>query len=174
MVWVNIISVIIAPILAVWIGQMLQEKVHKREDKLAIFKTLMTSRVYGWTAESVNALNIVEVVFADDDEVIRLWRSYYEKLCTKPTTDAECKLLNDAKDSLLLGMAKALGYDGKVTWQTIQNPYRPEGMVISQSMQSEYMENQLQLIKNANAYFDTNYSGAANRGKQTAGDEQNG
>ena len=167
--WVNILSVILAPIIAVWVGQKLQDKAQKRADKISIFKTLMTSRVYGWTTESVNALNIVEVVFADNDEVIHLWRQYYEKLCTRPTTDAEYKLLNDARDNMLLGMAKSLGYEGKVTWQTIQNPYKPEGMTQTQNMQTEYIENQLQLLKNANTYFSV-----ASRANQSIGDTQNG
>ena len=51
----NLIAIIIIPIIAVIIGQWLQTRSEKRKDKMHIFKTLMTSRVYGWTQESVIA-----------------------------------------------------------------------------------------------------------------------
>lgn len=50
---VNLVAIIIIPIVAVVIGQYLQTKAKKREDKLQIFKLLMTTRIYGWTIESV-------------------------------------------------------------------------------------------------------------------------
>ena len=42
---VNLVAIIIIPILAVVIGQYLQTKAKKREDKLQIFKLLMTTRI---------------------------------------------------------------------------------------------------------------------------------
>ena len=50
---------------SVVIGQKLQDRSKKRQDKMEIFKELMTSRVYGWTNSSVQALNIIDVVFAE-------------------------------------------------------------------------------------------------------------
>lgn len=155
MFWINVAAIIIAPVIAVWIGQMLQDRAEKRKDKMQVFKTLMTSRVYGWTVDSVNALNIVEVVFAGDEKVIELWRAYYEKLCSKPSTDLDYKHINDARDKLLLCMAKSLGYEKDVTWETIQNPYRPDGLLQSLNMQSESAASYLQLMKNANSYFES-------------------
>ena len=32
MVWINILSVILAPIIAVWVGQKLQDRAEKRKD----------------------------------------------------------------------------------------------------------------------------------------------
>lgn len=34
----------------------------------------------------------------------------------------------EAQDKLLEAMAKSLGYENQVTWETIQNPYTPRGM----------------------------------------------
>ena len=48
---------------------------------------------------------------------------------------------------LLLEMAKALGYKDKVTWETIQNPYKPQGMSISQNIQSETMINYAEIVR---------------------------
>ena len=69
MEWVNLVAVIIIPILAVIIAQYLQNRSEKRKDKMQIFKVLMTSRIYGWTPESVHCLNLIDVVFSDDKEV---------------------------------------------------------------------------------------------------------
>lgn len=57
----NLIAIIIIPIIAVIVGQWLQTRSEKRKDKMHIFKTLMTSRVYGWTQESVYCLNIIDI-----------------------------------------------------------------------------------------------------------------
>lgn len=40
----NVIAIVAAPIIAVWVGQLLQNRSEKRKDKLQIFKTLMSSR----------------------------------------------------------------------------------------------------------------------------------
>ena len=45
----NLVAIVGIPILAVIIGQYLQNRAEKRKDKMQIFRTLMTSRIYGWT-----------------------------------------------------------------------------------------------------------------------------
>ncbi len=70
----NIVALLLVPIVAVIVGQKLQERAKKREDKMQIFKVLMTSRELGWSQDMVWALNIIDVVFADDDAVIRQWK----------------------------------------------------------------------------------------------------
>lgn len=67
--YINITAIILAPVISVIIGQKLQDRAKKRQDKMEIFKALMTSRVYGWTNASVYALNIMDVVFADDKKI---------------------------------------------------------------------------------------------------------
>lgn len=57
----NLFAIIIIPILSVVIGQHLQINAKKREDKLQIFKLLMSTRIYGRTIESVQALNVLFV-----------------------------------------------------------------------------------------------------------------
>ena len=66
----NIVALLLVPIVAVIVGQKLQERAKKREDKMQIFKVLMTNRGLGWSPDMVEALNIIDVVFADDDAVI--------------------------------------------------------------------------------------------------------
>ena len=44
----NIFAVLFAPIVAVWIGQVLLDRTENRKDKMSIFRSLVSSRVYGW------------------------------------------------------------------------------------------------------------------------------
>lgn len=87
----NMVALLLIPIVAVIVGQKLQERAKKRDDKMQIFKILMTSRGFGWNQDMVWALNIIEVVFAGDDAVIRQWRSYYDKLCIEKPSDSDLK-----------------------------------------------------------------------------------
>ena len=67
--FINIAAIILAPVVSVIIGQKLQDRAKRRQDKMDIFKTLMTNRVYIWTTASAHALNIIDIVFADDKKV---------------------------------------------------------------------------------------------------------
>ena len=125
----NLLAIIIIPIVAVLIGQHLQNRAEIRKDKMQIFKTLMTSRIYGWTPESVNCLNIIDIVFADDKTVREAWKNLYDKYCVQNPNETQLKKIQNAQYKLLETMANSLGYKNKVTWETIQNPYIPDGMV---------------------------------------------
>ena len=143
----NLIAIIIIPIIAVLIGQWLQTRSEKRKDKMHIFKTLMTSRVYGWTQESVHCLNIIDIVFADDKKVRNAWKDLYDKYCVQNPDESKLKKIETAQYKLLETMAVSLGYKDKVTWETIQNPYIPKGMLrqIEAQNQSQQAYNNLLL-----------------------------
>lgn len=125
----NIIAIIVIPIAAVLIGQHLQDRAEIRKDKMQIFKVLMTSRIYGWTQESVHCLNIIDIVFSDDEKVRKTWKDLYDKYCVQNPDEAQLKKIQNAQYKLLETIAKSLGYKDKVTWETIQNPYIPQGMI---------------------------------------------
>ena len=142
----NLIAIIIAPIVAVLIGQWLQIKSEKRRDKLSVFKTLMISRK-GWTLDSVQALNIIDIVFSDDKAVRTCWKEYYDKLCVENPTETDLSKIKKAQEKLLESIAISLGYKDTVTWETIQNPYIPKGMIEENQMQREYRTGQLALAR---------------------------
>lgn len=142
----SVIAVIIAPIIAVWVGQRLQERAQKRQDKMQLFKTLMAGRAYNWTYEAVVALNIIEIVFADDEDVVNKWRDYYDKLYVDKATDAELKKIQDAKNKLLETMAHSLGYKKQIRWDIIENPYIPKGMIEEMSNRQHMQNSQLEAL----------------------------
>ncbi len=125
----NLIAIFVIPIVAVIVGQYLQNNAEKRKDKMQIFKTLMTSRIYGWTPESVHCLNIIDIVFSDDEKVRSAWKDLHDKYCTQNPDDVQLKKIQIAQYKLLETISNSLGYKDKVTWETIQNPYIPNGMI---------------------------------------------
>lgn len=125
----NLLAIIVIPIVAVLIGQHLQNRAEIRKDKMQIFKVLMTSRIYGWTQESVHCLNIIDIVFSDDEKVREAWKDLYDKYCVQHPDEAQLKKIQNAQYKLLETIAESLGYKDKVTWETIQNPYIPKGMI---------------------------------------------
>lgn len=138
----NLAALVLIPIAAVVIGQRLQIHSEKRKDKMQIFKTLMTSRIYGWTPDSVHALNVIDIVFADDKNVRDAWKDLNDKYRVTNPDQQHIKKIENAQYKLLEAIANSLGYKKKITWETIQNPYMPIGMVkqieAQQNMQSAY------------------------------------
>lgn len=126
--YLTLAALIFIPIVAVVIAQWLQNRSEKRKDKMQIFKTLMTSRIYGWTPDSVNALNIIDIVFSDDEKVRAAWKDLNDKYRVTNPDQQHLKKIENAQYKLLEAMANSLGYKDKITWETIQNPYMPVGM----------------------------------------------
>ncbi len=141
---VDIIALIAVPIIAVVVGQALQNRAAKRKDKMAIFQCLMTHRATGWAhQDTVNALNTIDIVFSDDETVRKCWADllskYKPNYSTQEINTAQCKLLE--------AMAKALGYEKKITWETIQNPYLPEGLIQRMENSAKFEKGQLAFAK---------------------------
>lgn len=142
---VEVLAIILAPLIAFGVGQMIHTREERRNDKLSIFKTLMATR-NGWTMESVKALNIIEIVFSDDKNVLNSWKDYYDKLCVQNPNSADIKKIENAQGKLLETIAKSLGYKD-ITWETIQNPYLPTGLQQDAEMEKEFKRYQLEWVK---------------------------
>ena len=151
--YINIAAIVLAPVISVIIGQKLQDRAKKRQDKMEIFKALMTSRVYVWTNASVYALNIIDVVFADDKKVRTQWKAYYDKLCVSNPTEEDLRKIETEKCKLLEVIAESLGYKNKITWETIQNPYIPKGLSASLMQQQQYQDGQLEIMEMMKSMF---------------------
>ena len=125
----NLVAIVGIPILAVVIGQYLQNRAEKRKDKMQIFRTLMTSRIYGWTVDSVHALNLIDVVFVKDTAVRGAWKNLLDAYSSSEESELMKQKRQNLNYKLLEEMAKNLGYKDRITWETIQNPYVPKGMI---------------------------------------------
>lgn len=143
---INILMVLLSPVIAVVIGQHLQNRSELRKDKIEIFQCLMKNRVYYWgTKESVDALNRIDVVFYNSNNVIQAWKHYYNKIQIENHTDI--KLVIDLQYELLSEMAKDLGY-GAITKETLYFPYRPDGVLKEDCVHDAYNQVIMYLINN--------------------------
>lgn len=133
----NLLAIIIIPIVAVVVGQHLKNRAEIRKDKIHIFKVLMTSQIYGWTVDSVHALNLIDVVFAKDKDVREAWKKLYEAYSSIEESDLMINKRKNLMYKLLEEIAKNIGYKNEITWETIQNPYIPRGMVEQWQKQAE-------------------------------------
>ena len=137
---INVVAIITIPIAAVFVGQKLQDRNQKRKDKMAIFQCLMTHRATGWAhQDTVNALNTIDIIFVDDESVRKCWADLFSKY--KPNYSTQ-------------EITTALGYEKKITWETIQNPYLPDGLVQRMEKTAKFEQGQL-----AMAEFMTNMAG---------------
>ena len=144
--FINILAIICSPVIAVFVGRYLQDREKNRNDKMEIFKILMMNRGLGWSYENAKALNIIEIVFADDDNVLKQWKDYYQKLCIQNPNDSDALAINEARDRFLVTMAQSLGYKETITQETIRNAYIPIGLSKSIEQQQQYQSNMLEIM----------------------------
>ena len=148
MEWINLVAIIVIPILAVIIGQYLQDRSEKRKDQMRVFTHLMSYRSFGYIDQySVNIFNSVPIIFYDDKEVIEKYNSYLKSLNIKPD-DAQIKQkeIEDNKTKMLEAMAKALKYKN-INWELIQNPYIPKGLLDQIDAENTYKRGQVEIAK---------------------------
>lgn len=148
MEWINLVAIIVIPILAVIIGQYLQDRSEKRKDKMRVFTHLMSYRSFGYIDQySVNIFNSVPIIFYDDREFIEKYNSYLKSLNIKPD-DAQIKQkeIEDNKTKMLEAMAKALKYKN-INWELIQNPYIPKGLLDQIDAENTYKRGQVEIAK---------------------------
>jgi len=107
---INIIALLLSPIIAVCITLWYQNYKSKKDAKYRLFLILMAHRKrLVPTYDLVDALNTIEVIFANHQDVIRLWHEYYALLCQK-FDDTNYEARSHKHLQLLSEMAKVLGY----------------------------------------------------------------
>jgi hypothetical protein len=108
--FMQLIALFLSPIIPVLITLWWQRRKEKRDAKRNLFITLMAHRrAYPPTIEWVNALNLIDVVFADHTSVVNLWHNYYEEL-KHAAEPSHAQTLQHAHLQMLSEMARVLGY----------------------------------------------------------------
>lgn len=70
------LAVLLAPMIALWIGGILQRKAGERADKVRILGILLMLRHQPLSADAVRSLNLIDVAFARDRAVKEAWSRY--------------------------------------------------------------------------------------------------
>jgi hypothetical protein len=122
----EVMALIIGPIAAVQAQRKVDEHKQGRERRLALFRTLMGTRVArGADPRHTEALNLVEIEFYECADVITAWRDYMNHLNRDPATDGWGLTGDNLFVDLLARMAKAAGYE-KIDKSRIREAYSPQ------------------------------------------------
>jgi hypothetical protein len=81
--WVNLVAILVGPILAVIVARLLEAEKLRRDRRAAVFTTLMRTRRTPMVPDHVGALNMVEIEFASDSDVIDRWRELFKHFGTE-------------------------------------------------------------------------------------------
>src|SRR4051812_39795697 len=77
---VTSVGVLLAPLVALWIGGILQHRAQRRQEKLALLGNLLSVRHTPYTPEAVRPLNMIDAVFSTDQDVREAWSRYFAAL----------------------------------------------------------------------------------------------
>lgn len=125
--WAVVFATLLGPVLAVQAQRVVSQVQERRNRKLAIFRSLMNTRVTSLSAEHVQAFNSVPLEFHGDDEVMRKWRTYLDHLGQKDMAmEVWAPRRWDLNTELLEAMAKSLKYKFDPV-QLKKEIYAPEG-----------------------------------------------
>ena len=150
MAFLTILAILSGPAVGVWLGIKLQRRRAKEERRFDVFRTLMRTRRTPIAVEHVGALNLVEIEFRDDREVISKWKALFDHFGTphprhaneenrsglKPEELAEregrylARLAEERQEllaKLLSEIAKSVGFNNIQQLDIFKGGYTPQG-----------------------------------------------
>lgn len=118
----TIIAIFLGPIIAVQVQKYIESITEKKKRQLDIFRTLMATRAKSLSNEHVQALNLIDLEFSEDDSIINIWKEMLDNYRNYPVydkedsdyqrkLDASNEKTVELKANLLYEMAKKLGFN---------------------------------------------------------------
>jgi len=136
--WLTIIAIILAPIVALQIQKYLEDRKEIKARKMQIFRTLMATRANRLSPPHVEALNMIDIEFYNNEEITNIWKSMLDNFASYPQNTGDegyiAKLNSCVENSdkllvkLLSEMAKSLNYKFDEVYLK-RNIYIPKGQV---------------------------------------------
>jgi hypothetical protein len=183
--WIMILAIILGPILAVQIQKILESIKSKKDRRLNLFHTLMSTRATRVSNEHVRALNMIDIHFygrkvfgvryqtVAEKSVTNSWKNYNNQLNT-PYTDDQFIAWSDKGDdllnALLYKMSNSLGYDFDEV-QLKRDCYRPVAHNNHEREQENLRKSLLEVVEGRKplhiAQFNSdNYKEGANKSEE--------
>lgn len=113
-------------LVATFVTILWQKKSQAKNEKIKIFTILMSKRYDITAEESVNALNMIDVVFYESEKVRSAWKSFLEAT-NLPDSPTKNPTINDRHLKLLEVIAENIGYK-EIRWDDIKQYYYPVGL----------------------------------------------
>jgi hypothetical protein len=129
--WMVVAATIVGPILAVQAQKWVEVFRERRNRKLRVFQQLMATRAARLSAEHVQGLNMIDLVFygshvlgihhrsKTERTVIEAWREYHDHLSTK-VTDAAIPVWNTQGEELFVNLLFAIAADVSFKFDRVQ------------------------------------------------------
>jgi len=126
---VTFFAVVLAPLVALWAGGILQTRAGRRQEKLQMLGLLLSARHTPYTAEAVKPLNMIDAVFGNDMEVREAWSRYYAALSDPRNNNlAGYAQWDEKKRELILAIARNVGLGKAITTSDVLRTYQPTFM----------------------------------------------
>jgi len=144
----NFLAIFLGPVTAVCITLWAQSRKDKKAAKRHLFLTLMSERKALIISRQVAAsLNTIDVVFADNRQVVDLWHKYYTLLALPFGQEKEHTWLE-----LLAAMASDLQYSN-LKQTDLDKFYTPQGHADELEYQREASAEWLRVLKNTQRFL---------------------
>ena len=142
--YATVFALLFGPLAAVWWTLRHQDRAQRRGAKERLFLTLMAHRrANPPSAEWTNSLNLIDVVFSDNEKVVGLWHTLYMVLETKPWNQQR---YTHAFLELMSEMARSLGYR-RLSQTDIDKSYAPQAHGDMAERQAELQTEFLRVLK---------------------------
>ena len=159
--WVTVFAVLVGPILAVQAQRIVELIKEKRERRMRIFRSLMSSRAERVSREHVQALNLIDIEFygrmhfgsrwqsPSEKAVTNTWKNYNAHLNDKSFSSIEAwsKHGDGLFTKMLYEMSQALGYDFDEV-QLKRDCYKPEAHVNLENSQLAVLDGLAKALNN--------------------------
>lgn len=129
-IFATVIAVILAPVVALWIGGKLQERNNRRQQKMQTLGLLLSLRHQPFSPETFRALNLIDVIFVDNSNVREAWSKYYAALSDSNLQNPPgYAAREDRRRDLMIEMVKSLGLENKISTADLLRAYTPTVVV---------------------------------------------
>jgi len=148
--WITGLAIFIGPLAGVLFTLWFQSRKERCNAKLQLFLALMSERKsHVISKEITKALNQIDVVFADFQEIKALWHKYYSLLSVIPGEERTHTWIE-----LLAAIAKELNYRG-LSQVDLDKFYIPQGHVDQAEFQSRMAGHWERVLQNTERFFVT-------------------
>jgi len=149
---VNVLAIMLSPVIAVLITMFLQSRKDKKNAKMNIFITLMSTRNRAPSEEIVRALNMIDVIFSKDKNIRRLWSEYFGMLSNEGLSNPVGWKQREQKNlEMITAIAKNIGYKNEITSLDVDKVYYPVGLQNQLDNASEILNELKRVLKETKA-----------------------
>lgn len=105
----TIVAIVVGPIFALYLADRKEARKRKTEREYAIFYKLMKTRRIILHHERVEALNLIQLEFCDDEKIITAYKNYIQHLTLSPQNDAEAPSFFEEREDRFVELVHEIG-----------------------------------------------------------------